>query len=280
MVGRWRWFAAGLLTLALLAVPMSSQASARMVPAPVDTRAMWVWSDLTEQVVEWADQRGVTNIFANVPEGPLSSADLVRLRAAKARAQTLGVTLSALGGDPHWVLEPARALNWQRTVEKARIFAGYHVDVEPYLLPGWETNRTGTATAYLKLLNSLNKATTLPVEADVPFWLGQFTGAEGNLATATLQRVDSVTVMAYRDTAAGVWSVSQDWLARGALAGKRVRIGIDTGPNSECGYCTFATAGATALGAAMADIDDYSRNAPAFSGIAVHHYDAWRDLPA
>ena len=97
-----------------------------------------------------------------------------------------------------------------------------------------------------------------------------------------LRRVNGVTVMSYRDTGTGpnsMLAVSQDWLARGKAAGKRVRLGAETGPLADCPYCTFAEEGATHLDAELSKVDAATRTAAAFGGIAVHHYGAWRSLP-
>ena len=74
-------------------------------------------------------------------------------------------------------------------------------------------------------------------------------------------------------------AIGQDWLQRGAVAGKRVRLGAETGPLADCPYCTFHEEGATRLGEELAKVDAATRAMPAFGGIAVHHYGAWRTLP-
>jgi hypothetical protein len=256
----------------------------RMTPAPPGVRAMWLWSDAAPaDVVRWATGHDVSEIFVHVPAGGPSATELGRLRQLSGLAAPAGITLSALGGAPEWTTDHAAALAWRRAVDATGVFARYHVDVEPYLLPGWTSARTATATSYLSLLDKLDTGGRLPLEADVPFWYGRFSVNGRNLATEVLRRVDAITVMSYRDSGTGadsIWSVSQDWLDRGARAGKRVRLAAETGPLADCPYCTFAEEGATALGAALAEVDAAARSAPAFAGIAVHHYDAWRRLTA
>jgi hypothetical protein len=163
------------------------------------------------------------------------------------------------------------------------IFDGIHLDVEPYLTTGWTTDLQQTAAAYLELLDQVRLASTLPLEVDVPFWFGQYEVGGDNLADEVLRRVDAVTVMSYRDTATGPNSlveVSQDWLARGAAAGQRVRLAAETGPLADCGYCPFHDKSASALALELSKVDIATPQAPAFGGIAVHHYGAWRTLPA
>lgn len=254
----------------------------RMAPAPPGVRATWLWSDAPPaDVVGWATGHGVSQLFVRVPAGGPTSAERDRLRRLADLARPAGIRLIALGGAPSWTTEHDTALAWLRAADDTGLFAGYHLDVEPYLLPGWSTARGRTVSAYLALLSRLRFEARLPLEVDAPFWYGRIPARGGTLAAEVLRRVDAVTVMSYRDRGTGVgsiWSVSRDWLALGASQGKRVRLGAETGPLAECPYCTFAEEGATALAAALAAVDAAAREAPAFAGIAVHHYDSWRAL--
>jgi hypothetical protein len=122
----------------------------------------------------------------------------------------------------------------------------------------------------------------LPIEADVPFWYGEYKVGNRNLADEVLKRVKAVTVMSYRDTGTGpnsMLAVSQDWLTRGAASGKRVRLAAETNPLPDCGYCTFAEEGASRLDQELAKVDAATRGMAAFGGIAIHRYGTWRSLP-
>jgi hypothetical protein len=117
----------------------------------------------------------------------------------------------------------------------------------------------------------------------VPFWYGQYKVGKLNLADEVLKRVKAVTVMSYRDTGTGpnsMVAVGQDWLIRGAAAGKRVRLSAETNPLPDCGHCTFAEEGTKRLNQELAKVDAATRKAAAFGGIAVHRYGTWRTLPS
>lgn len=286
MGGRWR---AGLVSAILmttcLALPAASPpGSAGLPPAAPGTRAMWMWDEQpTPELVGWAAAHGVREIFVHVFPTVLTNGDLPRLREMKTRADAGGIRLTALGGDGDWTTDHAAALTWQRAVVATGLFSGLHVDVEPYLTPGWRTNLSATAAAYLSLLDKLRAGSALPVEADVPFWYGQHTIGGRNLATEVLRRVSAVTVMSYRDTGTGPNSmveISLDWLRRGAAQGKRVRLSAETTPLADCPRCTFAEEGATALGAELAKVDVATRGIQSYAGVAVHRYGTWRALPA
>jgi hypothetical protein len=211
----------------------------------------------------------------------LTNGDLGRLQEMKRRADAAKVKLTALGGDSAWTTDHAAALAWQKTVVTTGIFDGIHLDVEPYLLPAWNTDLQATEAAYLKLLDTMRAGSTLRVDADVPFWFGQYKVGGANLADEVLKRVNGVTVMSYRDTATGpnsMLAVSQDWLTRGAAAGKRVRLGAETDALPDCGYCTFAEEGAGKMQQELTKVDAATRKTAAFGGIAIHRYGAWRAL--
>ncbi len=285
---RWR---TGLVAVVLmmvsaaLAVPDASTAGrSTFVAAPAKTRAMWLWGEEpAAEVVSWAVAEGVSEIFVYVSPTLLVDGDLARLYDMKQRADAARIRLTALGGESSWATDHAAALAWQRTVLRTGVFAGIHLDVEPYLAPGWTTALQATQKSYLALLDKVRAGSTLPLEVDVPFWFGQYRVGGKNLADEVLKRVAGVTVMSYRDTGTGpnsMLAISQDWLTRGAAAGKRVRLGAETGALSDCTYCTFHEEGATRLAEELAKVDAATRATPAFGGIAVHHYGAWRALSA
>ncbi len=282
---RWR---AGLVSAVLVAGTLlglsgaASAGSAGLTAVKAGTRAMWVWGDYpASEVVTWAAGKGVTEIFVYVSPNALTNGDLARLQQMRQLADGVRIKLSALGGDPAWTTDHAAALAWLRTVVATGIFSGIHLDVEPYLTPGWTRSLAATEQAYLGLLDEVRAGSTLPLEADVPFWSGQYQVGSKNLADEVLKRVTAVTVMSYRDTATGpnsMTAISQDWLTRGATAGKRVRLGAETDPLPECAYCTFAQDGTKKMNQELTKVDAAERTAGAYGGVAIHRYGAWRSL--
>jgi hypothetical protein len=245
-MGRWRtWLVAVILmAAAALAVPGASSAgSAGLTAAPGGTRAMWLWGDdPAAQVMTWAAGHGVSEVFVYVSPAVLTNGDLARLQEMKRQAVKMKIKLGALGGESAWTTNHAPALAWLRAVVTTGIFDGVHLDVEPYLTTGWTTDLQATEKGYLALLDKMRTGSRLSLEVDVPFWLGDYRVGSKNLADEVLKRVNAVTVMSYRDTGTGPNSMlllSQDWLTRGAAAGKRVRLGAETGELADCGYCTF-----------------------------------------
>lgn len=287
MRGRWRSglvAAVLMMVAAALAVPeVSTAGKVRMTAMPAATRAMWLWGDNpATEVVTWAAQQGVSEIFVHVSPSVLVNGDLARLQDMRAQAGAQKIKLSALGGDTSWVTDHRAALAWQKTALKTGLFAGVHLDVEPYLLTAWSTDQQATLKSFLSLLDKMRAATSLPFEADVPFWYGEYQVGNKNFADEVLRRVTAVTVMSYRDSGTGpnsIMAVGEDWLDRGAVQAKRVRLGAETETLPDCAHCTFHEEGATVLAAELAKVDAATRTEPAFGGIAVHRYGTWRTLP-
>ncbi|MEV6491266.1 hypothetical protein AB0M20_22025 [Actinoplanes sp. NPDC051633] len=274
-----------MVVAAALTLPtVSTAGKVRIAALPANTRAMWLWGDdPATEVVDWAAANGVSEIFVYVSPSVRTNGDLARLQTMRMRADARRIKLSALGGDSSWVTDHKAALAWQTTVLRLNLFAGIHLDVEPYLTDGWSGSLETTQRSFLALLDKMRTASTVPLEADVPFWYGEYRFGKANFADEVLKRVSAVTVMSYRDTATGpnsIVEVSRDWLGRGAAAGKRVRLGAETVPLPDCTHCTFHEEGATRLRAELAKVDAATRSAPAFGGIGIHRYGTWRALPA
>jgi len=201
------------------------------------------------------------------------------LRSVHDRAAARGIRLWALGGDPAWLSRPDAAVAWQRQALGLNLFAGSHVDVEPYALAAWSTQPSALAAQHVSLLRRLQADSPLPLQADVPFWMSEYTAGSVNWADGVLASVDGVTVMSYRDSAQGILDTGADLLARGDAAGVPVQLAAETQALADCTYCTFFEEGRAALDAALATVASTARAAhPSYAGTSVHDYAHWSAL--
>ncbi|WP_204069581.1 hypothetical protein [Planobispora siamensis] len=246
--------------------------------APEGERAMWLWRPAEPAaVVEWATSQRVSEIFAYVPS-ELTAAERERLTRLKRGCDAAGIRLAALGGEPEWALDHAAALAWQRTAVGTGLFRALHLDVEPYQLKDWSTDRDRITASFVDLLGKLRRVASLPLEADVPFWYHTVPAGSVTLADEVLSRTDAVTVMSYRDTATGpgsIMEISADILRRGDSAGRPVRLGAETLALSDCPHCTFHGKSRQALDAALAQVDEAAAGHSSYAGVAVHDYHSW-----
>ncbi len=273
---------------------------AQDVPPPRD---VWLWNReviLTPggraQVLQFAREQRVRAIYIESPV--LLSNYPNTLSTFIAEAATYGIQVELLMGDPRWALssyhDDAISLAQQAVAFTLQLTGprpiGLHVDVEPYALPEWTTDRNGTANQYLDLLEKLQaevQGTPLILTVDIPFWYDGVTvtrnGQTRSMHMWTIDMVDRVTIMAYRDHAQppdGIIDHVSNEIAYANTRGKRVVIGVET----QCGLwpekISFCEEGLAAMESALAEVQSTYRSAPAFDNFAVHDYRSYRDLVA
>ncbi|WP_330474272.1 hypothetical protein [Terrabacter sp. C0L_2] len=277
---RAHWAAAtAMIVGALGSLVLSSQAAAA---ATTQGRAMWVWSwSDAGSVVQLAQSRGVDTLFVAVPPDLTTSSSLPRVRDLVTQARGAGLRVDALGGDPGWVDNPTWAVDhWVRPTIATGLFTGLHVDVEPWTTTAWTTRQATTVSKYLTLLDRLVTASgARPVEADIPFWFDQVkAGKKSTLDREAMRRVSAVTIMAYRNTAAGAdgtLAVAAAELASAASLGKPVRIGQETnylGPDPTEVKQTFYGQTLTRMNDQLAQVDSGARTYATYVGIAAHDF--------
>ncbi|MGO4359649.1 hypothetical protein [Terrabacter sp. RAF57] len=269
--------AAAMLVLMVGSVVLSAQSS---TAATTSGRAMWVWSWTDAgAVVQLAQSRGIGTLFVGVPPDLATSPALPTVRALVTRARAAGLRVDALGGDPGWVDDATWAVDhWVRPTIATGLFTGLHVDVEPWTTPAWTTRQSTTVSRYLTLLDLLVAASGgRPLEADIPFWFGHVTaGRKSTLDTETMRRVSAVTIMAYRNTAAGpdgTLAIAAAELRTAAALGRPVRIGQETndlGADPAEVKQTFYGQTLTRMNDQLAQVDSGASAYATYAGVAVH----------
>jgi len=301
------------LTIALslsLLVACSTQTAAPTVALspgtrtsiPVPGRAVWVWQSRVVTDTAW---RAVFLDFARDKKLTAAYIYAYDLLPGQETALQEFLTLAnfqveCLAGDPSWaltenhedVLSFVRAVvAFAQTLPPGTNLVGVHLDVEPYVLPAWETDQAAVITQYLEMLDASHQALAdsgLRLTVDTPFWFDTIS-AEYNGRTRPLNQhvqdiADRVVLMDYRDTAEGDDGIIQHAAVEMAYAtqiGRQVVIGVETNdvaPEPE--KVTFFEEGQQAMEDALAVVlDTYGEN-PAFGGIAIHDYLGYEGLPA
>lgn len=232
-----------------------------------------------------------------------------RLADYTATSATRGMSVSAVVGTPGWAsadtLYVAETVtDWVRdfnsTQPRAQRLTALEIDVEPWVLPQWQTNRRRSLTVdWLRFidrmrteLRALPAAEQLPLRVDVPFWLDgsgapaavRYAGKTMTPTEHVLRLLDyrgvpgnAVVVMAYRDSVAGANGSASLMAEEFAMAAARsgrvgVVIGQDTAPTTtEPEWVTFAEEGRPALLAAMAELSGRFGGEAGFAGFSVNH---------
>jgi hypothetical protein len=278
---RTRHVARGLvLGVVTLLVGLTTAPAARASQAAVPPRAMWVWSVADPAAtIEVATAHGITTLFVAVPPDVTTSTELPRLKTLAAGARAAGIRLDALGGDPGWVDNQQWVVDhWLKPAVSTGLFTGVHVDIEPYTTAAWTTDQAGVVRRYLATLTTLRKAAgSRPLEADIPFWFHLVPAGSGStLDREIMKRTSAVTLMAYRNTAAGpdgTLDIAAPELAAAASLGVPVRIGQEThdlGSDPTQTKQTFFGQTVTQMLVQLAVIDDGAGAWRTYAGIAIH----------
>lgn len=263
---------AGLLVL-VLAVALGVRSLAGGDSAADRRNALWVWHQVPpRELLDVATAHQVGRLLVWVAPGfsgdRASTGWLAELHRAAAAD---GVALDALGGDPQWAVQPELATQWASEAAASGWFARLHLDVEPHALAQW---RTASTTLLDGMVTALRNAAGagLPVDADVPYWLGTVRTSAGVDGLSAVCRVAaSITVMAYQDRASAIERVSAAAVSAAARAGIPVWVGVNLRepaadePSSSLWGQDRATTTAVLAGVAAM---------PGVAGVALHDADA------
>lgn len=273
-----------LAMIAVLACAFAPTGPASAAPAP--QRAMWVWDrPQVTTLVSFAGSKGVQDLFVAVPGDLPTFGQLIWFRTLRTQTAAAGIRVHALGSATEWIDDVPAALRWESAALGTGLFDGVHLDVEPWLHPAWGgTGQAAMLGRYLDLLDQVEGATALPVEADIAFWLDQVTVPEGRLDEAVLARVDAVTVMSYRNTVTGpdsITGIGATALDAASRAGKPARLAVEThylGADAVARKQTFYGFTQTQLATALAAVDSAEAGSPSYAGTAVHDRAGWEAL--
>ncbi|MFI8684344.1 amidase [Rossellomorea sp. NPDC077527] len=289
-----KWVCICLIMMSMISYPSTEKA------AGVDMRgkSTWLWNTVEivtqrEEIIDFFRSHHVDEVYLQV--NPAVEKEYYHQFIEMASAENIHVY--ALDGAPKWAtLKGQTSLNaffdwlyaYQLEASEAQRFTGVHLDVEPYLLPGWTTAYGKTVLNYQKMVKvAVNRSHSLqlPLGMDIPFWFDGKTYnnefGKGNLAQWVIGQTEEVGIMAYRDLAIGENGIIE--LVRNEMdfaqsAGKKVKVGVETAPSAEGNFLTFHEEGAATMLDELALVDAEYETHSSYKGIAVHHYGSWKDL--
>jgi hypothetical protein len=260
-----------------------------------DTHATWLWNPWMivkdeSGTIAFLEAKNVNKVYLQIDRDiPLS---VYRSFIEKTTAK--GIKIYALDGAPGWVAPDGsksmdQLMNWLKTYQKGsssvQKFAGVHLDVEPYLYSGWSANQAATVKTYQSLLMKAksNAATlALPLEADIPFWFDEVsyknTYGKGILAEWVIANTNSVTVMAYRDTAPMIIDIVKNESALAGKYNKQLVIGVETGKTSEGDILSFYEEGEAYMNQELVKVQNNYAGTPGYGGTAIHDVASWQTM--
>ncbi len=234
--------------------------------------ATWLWratADI-EEIVAFATTRRLREVYVAVPLSGVDD-DVASLTTA---LRANGIAVSCLGGDPTWTVDHDAALNWAFRATTDAVFDGVHLDVEPWALPRWPDDARALMGSYATLVDDMTEVA--PLAVDLAPWL---TIDHREIVSRVVRQCDSVTVLAYRDTAAAILAQAAGMLRLCETAGIRYRIGVETQTPAPAipANTTFGDGGEAVMVAELGAVATRVRP-PLFDGFAVHHLDSWRSM--
>lgn len=260
-----------------------------------DTRATWLWNPWMfvqdeAGTLAFLESKNVNKVYVQI-DRDIPKAEY---RSFVEQATARGMEIYALDGAPAWAAPKgdryqdqlmAWLTDYQKNAAAAAQFSGVHLDVEPYLYSGWNKKRAATIKSYQTLIQKAQASTAtlaLPLEVDMPFWFDEITYkntfGSGLLAEWIIANTNSVTIMAYRDSAPMIIDIVKNEMAMAQKHGTGIVVGVETGVTDEGSIITFAEEGEAYMNEELEKVAAHYTGSPSYKGIAIHHVGSWLTL--
>lgn len=260
-----------------------------------DTRATWLWNPWMfvqdeAGTLAFLESKNVNKVYVQI-DRDIPKAEY---RSFVEQATARGMEIYALDGAPAWAAPKgdryqdqlmAWLTDYQKNAAAAAQFSGVHLDVEPYLYSGWNKKRAATIKSYQALIQKAQASTAtlaLPLEVDMPFWFDEITYkntfGSGLLAEWIIANTNSVTIMAYRDSAPMIIDIVKNEMAMAQKHGTGIVVGVETGVTDEGSIITFAEEGEAYMNEELEKVAAHYTGSPSYKGIAIHHVGSWLTL--
>ncbi|WP_246011078.1 copper amine oxidase N-terminal domain-containing protein [Brevibacillus nitrificans] len=256
----------------------------------------WIWDAALiqtepDKILAFASENQVTSLYLQFDKSVPSSSYEQFIRKAKEKQ----MEVEALAGRPQWALPAYQDqirtfISWVKAfnegVEPDAQFAGLHFDIEPYLLPEWKTNQQQVTLQWMdnmRLIEREAKASGMKLSVDVPFWLPmvKVPGTSYSFSAWLLEKVDTLVIMDYRNTALGrdgIVANANAILREAHTLKKKVIIAVETAPNSEGDFTSFYESSTEAMKTELQIAREQLSRFSSFAGFAVHDYTSWAAL--
>jgi hypothetical protein len=302
---------AAVLAIVASVLAPTAFAKAAMVPThptaasvskqPSAITSMWAWGNSVDPAVDerglgeagmapaaiasFAKARGLTNVYLSTPWASNEGAVAAWLKQSVAALHADGIRVSALGGDPAWLSQPALATQWVSNAMSAAPFDGIQFDLEPWA-GNPNVDYSVVTPQYVSLVHQVRAvAGGATVSADLPYWLATTSFGSSTVFATLAASVDSVAIVVFADHAVGAGGIvplASPAVQTAAKLGKPFSIGVETDLPQIAGGAqyTFYDNGETVLEAETAKVRAAFQLTRGYSGVTVEHLLAWESLIA
>jgi hypothetical protein len=262
------------------------------------SKDMWVWQPTAasnpserETLFTFAKSRNVQKVYLESEK--LLADDQTSLASFIEIAKQNCIDVELLFGAADWsftrnhsyaVALAQKSIAFAQSAKVAPV--GIQFDVEPYNTAEYKADPNAGGNQYLDMLEKINAVTkdsNLYFAKSVPlgfkFQTINRNGTLVKMSEATIDRVDRVVLMAYRDTADRVIADSVEEIFYASKTGKKLVIGAETDCNTgEVETITYCEEGQAYMNNELTKIHTASISSAAYSGIAIHDYAAYKIL--
>ncbi|WP_289137482.1 hypothetical protein [uncultured Brevibacillus sp.] len=268
-------------------------------PAEKKSKATWIWqSEIIgqdkQQVLEFCEQNEINLIYLRIDMNKPS--DYYRSFIREATAQ--GIEVHAVAGHPAWAFtsNQKRMMNIVGWVKKYNLesepnerIRGIQLDIEPYLLPQWETERDRVIREWQANVEAFTEAvrdeTGLMSSVALAFWLDDIPTPDNPdmpLSKWMIDQFDTICIMAYRDRlngSNGILSLIEQEMQEADELGRRVLVAVNLKKDMN-DHASFAEEGVVEMNRQLALLPEHLEQHPSYGGIAIHDYRNWKEAAA
>jgi hypothetical protein len=188
-------------------------------------KATWLWNPKTPISMKKLKKYHINKMYIQVRDG-------FEKRVSKLSRD--GITIFGLNGSPkdiynyeHLKKDILLLAKLKKTIPNIK---GYQIDVEPYTLREFSTDREATLKKYINMIESLSSLChkhNLQFSIVSPFWYHTIYYRYENLAQVVFKYADEVVLMSYRSDLSKVIDISKEMLRMGELSHKKVYLGVE-----------------------------------------------------
>lgn len=204
-------------------------------------RASWFWSpaawlESPHRIFDAQARLGLRRIYITVPVVEGRVRDVESLRQFLQTAHQRGLQVWSVLGDSQAVLEQERP-HFLTLAEAYQAFNadgeqrldGLQLDIEPYLLPGYQLNPSVWMQKQAETVNAVHRvAPSLPLDMVLPFWFEPLRGDGAAVLAAVESSITGITVMNYRTDPEQIREFAEKFLVWGELRQKAVFIALES----------------------------------------------------
>ncbi|RNB90449.1 hypothetical protein EDM56_08035 [Brevibacillus fluminis] len=266
------------------------------VPATKGIKGTYIWEaeqimSEPDEILAFAKEHGLNFLYARLDlDQPFSV-----YRNFVKKAHAAGIEVQAMGGHPIWALEQNRprimrlvkwVKNYNAHVEKDERFQGIHLDIEPYVMPIWRTDKESLLRQWMGNIRAFVQETKdspdLKTSVDLAVWLENTpTPGEPELPFSNwmIKQVDQTTLMAFRDHAegpGGIVDIVKNKMAYADSIGKPLMVAVEMKESHEGNYVSFHEEGKAEMNRQLELMASHLEKYDSYSGFVVHAYDYWK----